>query len=141
MAKSKNSLGKFHIALENMWVSFKYLLILISNIIPTVIRNRLCMISILLHHELFAPVICPGYVLFSLFTAYVNLNKICIQLLCEICINLNDTEFVHSAFHVYYIPLHFPLVALLILESLIVKFQLKILIYLKSNYNIYWKHM
>ena len=34
MAKSKMSLGKGHIALEDMWVIFKYLLILISNIIP-----------------------------------------------------------------------------------------------------------
>ena len=33
IAKSKISLGKCHIA-ENMWVYFKYLLILISNIIP-----------------------------------------------------------------------------------------------------------
>ena len=33
MAKSKIFLGKGHIALENMWVIFKYLLILISNII------------------------------------------------------------------------------------------------------------
>ena len=33
MAKSKISLGKCHIALENMWVIFKYLSILISNII------------------------------------------------------------------------------------------------------------
>ena len=34
MAKSKFSLGKCHTALENMWVIFKYLLTLISNIIP-----------------------------------------------------------------------------------------------------------
>ena len=34
MAKSEVSLGNSHIALENMWVIFKYLLILISNIIP-----------------------------------------------------------------------------------------------------------
>ena len=33
MAKSKISLGKCHIAPENMLVIFKYLLILISNII------------------------------------------------------------------------------------------------------------
>ena len=33
MAKSKISVGKCHIALENMWVIFKYILILISNII------------------------------------------------------------------------------------------------------------
>ena len=34
MAKLKVSLGKYHIALETMWVIFKYLLVLISNIIP-----------------------------------------------------------------------------------------------------------
>ena len=34
MVKSKIPLGKFHIALEYTWVIFKYLLILISNIIP-----------------------------------------------------------------------------------------------------------
>ena len=33
-AKSKISLGKCHIELENIWVIFKYLLILISSIIP-----------------------------------------------------------------------------------------------------------
>ena len=31
---SKVSLGKCHIALENMWVIFKYFFTLISNIIP-----------------------------------------------------------------------------------------------------------
>ena len=34
MAKLKISLGKCHSALENIWVIFKYLLVLISNIIP-----------------------------------------------------------------------------------------------------------
>ena len=34
MAKAKISLGKCHSALENMWIIFKYLLILTSNIIP-----------------------------------------------------------------------------------------------------------
>lgn len=34
MAKSKISLGKCHSALANMWVIFKFLLILISNMIP-----------------------------------------------------------------------------------------------------------
>ena len=33
IAKSKISLGKCHTVLENMWAIFKYLLILISNII------------------------------------------------------------------------------------------------------------
>ena len=35
MAKSKISPGKCHTALEHMWAIFKYLLILISNIIPS----------------------------------------------------------------------------------------------------------
>ena len=34
MAKPKISLAKSHITLENMWVIFKYLFILIKNIIP-----------------------------------------------------------------------------------------------------------
>ena len=34
MAKSKISLGKCHIEIENICFIFKYLLILISNIIP-----------------------------------------------------------------------------------------------------------
>jgi len=34
VAKSKISLGKCHIALENIWVILKYCLILISNMIP-----------------------------------------------------------------------------------------------------------
>ena len=34
MARSKISVGKCHTAPENMWITFKYLLILISNIIP-----------------------------------------------------------------------------------------------------------
>ena len=41
--------------LENTWVIFKYLLILISNIIPQRKENRLCMISIPFDNEIFAP--------------------------------------------------------------------------------------
>ena len=37
---------------------------------------------------------------------YGNLNRICILLLCENCINLNYVELVHSAFQVYYILLY-----------------------------------
>ena len=55
MAKLKLSLGKCYIALENMWVIFKYFLILISNIIPQREGNRLCMISKPLDHERCAP--------------------------------------------------------------------------------------
>ena len=54
-AKSKISLGNCHITLENRWVIFKHLLILISNIIPWWYENRLHMISISLDHENFAP--------------------------------------------------------------------------------------
>ena len=39
------------------------------------------------------------------FIVYGNLNRICILLLCENCINLNYVELVHSDFQVYYILL------------------------------------
>ena len=38
---------------------------------------------------------------FSWFIVYENLNRICILLLCENCINLNYVELVYSAFKVY----------------------------------------
>ena len=41
-------------SLEKRWVIFKYLLILISNIIHSD-ENRLCMVSIPLDYEIFAP--------------------------------------------------------------------------------------
>ena len=44
--------------------------------------------------------------------------------------NLNYAELVHGAFQVYYIFLLFCIFILLIFESLILKLQLKILIYL-----------
>jgi len=40
MAKSKISLAECHIALENTWVIFKYLFILICNVIP--VYNIVC---------------------------------------------------------------------------------------------------
>ena len=49
--------------------------------------------------------------------------------LCENCINLT-VELVHSAIQIYYILLLFFLVILLIFENLILKLQLKTLIYL-----------
>ena len=67
-----------------------------------------------------------GLIVYSLW----NLNRICILLLCENCINPNSAELVHGAFQVYYIlPLHCIFI-LLIFKSLILKLQLKILIYL-----------
>ena len=62
-------------------------------------------------------VLCPR-ICFSVswFIVYENLNRICILLLCEICINLNYIELVHSAFQVYYILILFCLLILLIFE-------------------------
>ena len=50
-------------------------------------------------------------------------------LLCENCININEVDLVHSAFQVHY-TLLFCLFILLIFESLILRLQLKILLYL-----------
>ena len=60
-----------------------------------------------------------------------------ILLLCENCINVNYTEWLHSAFQVYYILLLLCMFVLLIFESLILKSQLKILIYLLKIIVIY----
>jgi len=91
------------------------------------------MISISLDHEIFAPCFMP-LDMFQCLLVYSlwELNRICILLLCENCINLNYVELVHSAFQVYYILLLCILI-LLFFESLILKLQLKILIYLLKN--------
>ena len=81
-------------------------------------------------HLALCPWICSSV---SWFIAYGNLDRICTLMLCETCINLNYVELVHSAFQFFYILLHFCLFILLIFESLILKFQLKILIYLFRN--------
>ena len=83
-------------------------------------------------------VLCPRiYSNVSWFIVYGNMNRICILLLCENCINLNYVKFVQNAFQVYYILLLSCLFILLIFENLILKLQLKILIYLlKNNCNI-----
>ena len=63
MARWKISIGKCHITLENMWFIFKYLLILIFNIIPQWQENILCMISVSLDHKFFLHLFyVPGYV-------------------------------------------------------------------------------
>ena len=54
MTKSKISPGKCHIALENMWVIFKYLLIMISKIIPVKRKQTLYDFNTF-RHEIFAP--------------------------------------------------------------------------------------
>ena len=60
------------------------------------------MISIPLDHEIFALCFMSlDMFQFSWFIVYENLNRICILLLCENCINLNYVELVHSAFQVY----------------------------------------
>ena len=72
------------------------------------------------------PWICSNV---SYFIVYGNLNRIHILLLCENCINLNYIELVDSAFQAYFI-LFFCIFILLTFESLILKLQLRILIYL-----------
>ena len=59
-----------------------------------------------------------------------KMNTIYTLLLCENCINPNYVELVRGAFQVYYILLLFYIFSLLIFESLILKHQLKILVYL-----------
>ena len=129
---NKNDIGKSHTALANMWIIFRYLLILIFNIIPQWYENRLCMVSIpeISRPDIFASFFnIYRYVSVSLkFIVYGNLNTICILLLSENCIDLNHVESVHSAFQVSYILLLFCVVILLIFESLILKLQLKIFI-------------
>ena len=60
---------------------------------------------------------------------YGNLSRICKLLFYENCINFNYVKLVHIAFQVYYILLLLCTFILLIFESLILKLQLKILIY------------
>ena len=59
-----------------------------------------------------------------------QLHCVCVCVWYKNCINLNYVEMVHSAFQVFYILLLFRLFILLLYESLILKLQLKILIYL-----------
>ena len=119
-AKSKISLSKCHTALENMWVIFKYLLILIPNIIQ---QNLFCMISKPLEHEIFTPYFMSldMFQCLLVYSLWEHWNRICILLLCENCINLNYVELIHSAFQVYYILLLLCILILLIFESLILK--------------------
>ena len=81
-------------------------------------------------HLASCPWICSSV---SRFIVYGNLNRICILLLCETCINLNYIELVHSALQVYYIILLFCLFILLIFKNLILKLQLNIFIYFKKR--------
>ena len=78
-------------------------------------------------HLVLCPWICPNV---SRLIVYGNLNRMYILLLCENCVNLNYVELVHGDFQVY-ISLNLSVCStLLIFESLILKLQLKILIYL-----------
>ena len=96
------------------------------------------MISIPLDHEIFAPCFMSldmfqCLLVYSLWELEQNLYPTVVWKLH----NLNDVELVHGAFQVYYILLLFCLFILLTFESLILKLQLKILIYLlKNNCNI-----
>ena len=90
------------------------------------------MISIPLDHEIFA----PGFMSLDMFQCllvfidYGDLNKTYILLFCENCMNPNYVELVHGAFQVSCIFVLFCILILLIFESLILKLQLKILLFL-----------
>ena len=90
-----------------------------------------CMISVPLDREIFAPcsVSLDSSSVFY-FIVYGNLDRICILLFCENCINLHHIELVHSAFQVCYILLRLCIFIILIFESSMLKLQLKILLYL-----------
>ena len=67
----------------------------------------------------------------SWFIVYGNLKGIGVLLLCENCVNLNYVKLVHSAFQAKCILMLLCILILLIFNSLILKLQLKIFIYLK----------
>ena len=99
----------------------------------TVIREwTLFSIPTPLDHEIFA----PGFMSLDMFQCllvfidYGDLNKTYILLFCENCMNPNYVELVHGAFQVSCIFVLFCILILLIFESLILKLQLKILLFL-----------
>ena len=66
------------------------------------------MISISLDHEMFAPCfMCLDMFQCLLVHSLWELNRICILLLYENCINPNYVELIHRTFQVYYILLFF----------------------------------
>ena len=105
---------------------------LISTVISTVIREQTVYDSSTFRQLNFCTLFYfPGYVLMSpSFTVYGNLKRIYILLLHENCVNLNYVELVHRASQVSYILLLLCIFILYIVESLILKLQLNILIYL-----------
>ena len=94
MAKSKMSLGKCHVALENMWIFF-------SNIFSYWLLTwfhsgkrtdsawfqDFQILKVL--HLVLCSWICSSD---SWFIVYGDSNNICVLLLCENCINLNNVE-------------------------------------------------
>ena len=67
-------------------------------------------------HLVLCPWICSSV---SYFMLYGNLNRICILLLPESCININYVKLAHNTFQAYYILLLLCTFMLLISESLI----------------------
>ena len=114
VAKLKISLVKCHIAFENMWVIFKYLLILLSNNSAVIREQTLHSFNTFWPWNFASCFISLG--IFQCLLVYGNLNRTCILLLCENCISLNYVELVHSAFQVYYILLLLYIFILLIFE-------------------------
>ena len=86
----------------NMWVVSKYLLTLISNVIPSGKRTDSVWCQHLYTTRFWHLVLCARmYSSVSWFTVYGNLNRICTLLLCENYVNLNYVELVHSALRIY----------------------------------------
>ena len=129
MAKSKFSFGKCHIELENIWVTFKYLLILISKISPQWWENRLYdfnafILTMKFLHLVLCSWICSSV---SWFKVYRNLNRIYILLLCEMVDILIMLNWFIVLFGSTNILLLFCLLILLIFESLLLKLQPRVL--------------
>ena len=104
--------------------------------------NLSCVISILLDQEIFTH--CFTFLdMFQClqFTVYGDLNRICVLLVCENCINLNYVELVDSAYQVYYILLLLGIVILLIFEYGIETPTKNLNLSTLKNYNIQWNYM
>ena len=129
VATSETSFGRCHTELENMWavnVFYHWFLTQFH------IDKRQTMISTPLDVETFTLFYVPGCVpVSSSLLSMWTLNRMSILLLYENCMNLNYFEWIHSAFQVSTVSCFF-CIFLLTFESLILKFQLKILIWFKK---------
>ena len=87
---------------ERNWVLtsriYEYSFVFVNYIIPWIfvflkLFIKIVLVAIKFFHLVLCPWICSSV---SWFIVYENLNRICILLLCENCVNLNYVELVHS---------------------------------------------